>query len=87
MHLSINQSVEDYEKQQEKINKEIEKNKSKGQILASLAKEVKLDNDPDVARHCKMARLVFEEGLDMYEDGDMTWDEFLDDLQKCLKAI
>lgn len=31
--------------------------------------------------------MVFEEGLEMYEDGDMSYDEFVDDLSKSLKAI
>lgn len=82
-------SESDYQKQEKKMADRFAKaaDKSDSKVLKEIAKEDKYDADPARQMQCRMARQVFEESLDMYEEGDMTFDEMIDDLTKALKAI
>ncbi|MCR4278115.1 MAG: hypothetical protein NUV85_03855, partial [Candidatus Berkelbacteria bacterium] len=42
---------------------------------------------PETHDNCQMVRMLVDEGLEMYESGDMSFPEFVDDLHKSLTAI
>lgn len=80
---------DEYKKRQEAIKKAIGEaaKKSPTQILKSQMKEMDTEAKKEVQMKCEMTRMVFHEGLEMYEDGDMTYQEFVSDLSKSLQAI
>lgn len=80
-------SDDDWKKREAEMKKKIQGLKGKGKIGTELAKEAKQQGDGEVQMKCSLAHRVFDEGLDMYREGDMTFPEFIDDLAKTLKAI
>jgi hypothetical protein len=80
-------STSDWAKEEKQIHARIAKLKSKSKAFAELDKDINYDEDPDVQTKCKLARRVFEESLDMFEDGEFTWDAFVSDLNSSLNAI
>lgn len=82
-------SMEDMDKQMKAISSKVQKvaKKSDSKILQSQAKEMSMDDNPETESRCKMVKMLVDEGLDMYECGDMSFDEMIEDLYKALKAI
>lgn len=56
-------------------------------ILKSEAKEMNFEQKKETQYFCSLARTLFHEGMQQYEEGDMKFDEFIEDLYKSLKAI
>lgn len=52
-----------------------------------LTKRVVTKEERKVDDKCDMARLVFDEALDSYEDGTMDWQDMVEDLHSTLKAM
>lgn len=82
-------SEDQYEKRQKLIRKAISKaaKKSGTEILKESVKEMDVEAKEKTRAHCEMARMLFNEGLEMYEEGDMSFEDFVEDLHKTLKAI
>ncbi|MEK7091757.1 MAG: hypothetical protein AAB900_02090 [Patescibacteria group bacterium] len=80
------ESTSDYDKQEEAIKKRLDSAGEGTEILKSKAKENKMDK-PEVHQNCEVARMLLSEGLEMYESGEMSFDEFIEDLHKSLLAI
>lgn len=78
-----------YAKQREAIQKAIEAaaKKSDSQVLKNMVKEDQKQSDEKTKMRCQMANRIFQESLDMYEEGDMTFSEMISDLTKALQAI
>lgn len=74
-------------KEEKEIHKKISELASSSKGFKSLNTDITRDEDPDVETKCKLSRRVFSETLDMYEDGEMTYDEFCEDFYKSCKAI
>lgn len=79
----------DWEKQQKAINDTILKaaKTSKSEILKTTAKEIKAENDPEIRNRCRIVRMLIDEMLSEYEEGEVTFKEAIDDLYKALKEI
>lgn len=79
----------EWEKRQAAIKKAIAAaaKKAPTEILKSRAKELDTEAKKEVQMQCEMARMLFHEGMEMYESGDLTFDAFVDDLTRSLKAI
>jgi len=80
------ETMSDYEKREKAMKKEIEKmaKKSDNKVLNSLARQ----NNDELKEHCSMARRIFNESMDMYENGVLkTFTEFVSDLTGALKAM
>jgi hypothetical protein len=76
-----------WKKREEEVKKKIQTLKGTSKIGTALAKETATENDKTVQVRRTLAHKVFCEGLDMYEEGEMTFKEFVEDLYKVLKAI
>ncbi len=78
----------DYKKEQEIISKKIKAIDAKisSKIVDRKAEEERR-NTPEIRRRVEMARMVFNEGIEMFQKGDMEFNEFIEDLFKVLKAI
>lgn len=74
-------------KEEKEIHKKISELATSSKAFKSLNKDIKLDQDADVQTKCKLTRRVFGESLDMYEDSEMTYEEFCEDFYKSCKAI
>lgn len=61
--------------------------KSDSKVLQDLAKEEDGKNDKEKQMKCRLACKVFDESMDMYREGEMTFKEAIDDLYNALKAI
>ena len=79
----------DYQKQQEAIKRAIGSaaKKSPTRILKNTSREMDTEAKKEVQMNCQMARTLFHEGLEMYEEGDMKFGDMVEDLYKSLKAI
>ena len=75
----------DYEKEQKAIKEAIAtaSKKSNSQILKKAVEGEK----PEVHRNCQIARMLLNEGLEMYEAGTMSFGEFVEDLHKSLSVM
>ncbi len=84
-----NQSEEDYKKQQEAVKRGMSSaaKSSNTKILQNAKKELDTESKKETQYYCRVARMVFDEGIEMYEEGDMTFDEFVEDVSKSLKAL
>ncbi len=80
-------SNEAWMKEEKEIHKKISDLASSSKGFKSLDTDIKRDEDPDVETKCKLTRRVFNETIDMYEEGEMTYDEFCEDFYKSCKAI
>ena len=80
---------EEYKKQKKALLEKLKKvqKESGSKIAESAVKEEEGYLDDKKKDICKLARMVFEEGLSMYEEGEMTFDEFVEDISKTLKVI
>lgn len=78
----------DYKKQQEAIKRKLSSAaKSSGsKILAAQAKKENRDR-PEIQEMVQMARMLFDEGMEMYRSGDMSFEDMSNDLHRSLMAI
>ena len=78
----------DYEKQEEAIKQRLDKatKSSDSEILGKRAEKEKRDT-PKINQNIQMARMLLDEGLEMYKAGEMNFKEFADDLHKSLLAV
>lgn len=80
------EKIEDEYKAREEAMK-----KMMSKVDTKIGKEVKSDfdkkEDKESKVKCDLAYRIFHEGMEMYEEGDMTFKEFIEDLNKTLKAI
>ena len=80
------------EESYEEVNKAmkdmaVKASKKGGEALKAIAsKEEKRDDKEDSAR-CRLAYRVFDESMDMYKEGEMSFSEMIEDLNRSLKAI
>lgn len=88
MPRDIPSSDHDFEKQQEAIKRKIisAAKSSDSEILKRKAKEEQRDKT-EIRSNVQIAHMLVDEGLELYRDGDMSFDEFIEDLHKSLKAI
>ena len=84
----VSSGPDNFKKRQEAIKKKLnEAAKSSGsEILKKQAKRESRER-PEIQDNCQMARMLLNEGLQMYESGDMTFPEFVADLHKSLMAL
>ncbi|MFA6171978.1 MAG: hypothetical protein WCW77_00545 [Patescibacteria group bacterium] len=82
-------SESEYKKQQEAVKNRIMSaaKKSDSQVLKSRAKVMEAKTDKMIKENCRLAEMLFMESIEMYENGDMTFKEMIDDLTKALKAV
>ena len=82
--MKTSEAVESYDKQRQGISEALKdaaaQSKSKAAKRASAAFEKPEDFH-------EVARSIFHESLDMYDQGEMDWEDIVDDLAKALKAI
>lgn len=76
---------ENYEEMREKRLELLRKTEKKAKT--SVAKRALKSAEREDSPACSLARMVFRESLDAYEDGTMEWEEMVEDLYKTLKAI
>ena len=85
MH-DFEESQEAYKKRKETIENAIKgaATKSDSEILKSASKEMSMQAKNEVKHNSELARTLFDEGMEMYETGEMSWKEFIDDLHESL---
>lgn len=81
------ESPKEYKALEDAMHKKIIAIKGAGKIAKESAKEMSRKEDKDARLKCKIATKLFYEGMDMYEGGQMTYGEFVEDLHKCLLAV
>lgn len=88
MHAEI-AGPDDYKKRQEAIKRKLKSaaESSGSEILKSQSKKENRKDTPEVQDNCQMARMLVDEGLEMYKSGDMSFSEFVEDLHKSLMAV
>lgn len=87
-YSDVPEGPEDYKKRQEAIKKKIV-GAAKGtdaKILSNVGKEADRDK-AEVHDNCQMLRMLFDEGIEMYQEGDMELSAMVEDLYKSLKAL
>lgn len=80
---------DDMEEMMNNVSSKIQKaaKKSDSEILKTKANEMMKKDDPEIMNKCRMVRMLVDEGLDMYECGDMEFKDMVEDLYKALKVI
>jgi hypothetical protein len=54
---------------------------------SKVAEKVFRKEEKEYSSRCWMARMVLNEALEEYEEGDMEWDAMVEDVTKTLKAM
>lgn len=87
--MGLIKSQDDYENMQKAVSDHLQKaaEKSDSKALAEAAKEADYEDDPEREELCTVVRRLVDESLDMYEDGEMSFKEMVDDLTKALQAV
>jgi predicted AlkP superfamily phosphohydrolase/phosphomutase len=78
----MEEEYKEYRKDMLKQLKAVEK-----EAGTKLSKRVVKSEDRKDSKRCDVARMMFREGIEMYECGDMSWEDMVDDLCKTLLAI
>lgn len=80
-------SLSDYEEISHEAKKRFEKiaKKTDSEVIKSITEDIKPDKEKQIK--CQMATQVFHESLEMFEEGEKTFDQFIEDLTKVLKYI
>lgn len=78
----------EFQKRQEAIRKKLNQ-AAKGSDSEILQKQAKRENRerPEVQDNVRMVRMLVDEGIQMYESGDMSLSELVEDLHKSLMAV
>jgi len=81
------ETMDDWEQIEKDTNARFQKfaKNTDSKVIKSIAKEVKPDKEKEVK--CRMAHKIFYESIEMFEEGDLTFNEFIEDLYKTLKQI
>lgn len=83
-HLAVESPISDYEKMEAKKKEIAKKLATKTDVLKKVAKRYA----PKESRaECSLARDVFNEALEEYEEGQYTWKKFISEVTKSLEAI
>jgi len=77
--------MDDYKKQQQALAKKLEKMPSKA--AKKKAKQINKKYNKEAQAKCGLVRMVMDEGLDMYREGEMTFEEMIEDTYKAMKKI
>lgn len=77
----------DYKKEQEAVKKKIDSLSSKSEIVKHAKKMEEAMKNPEKRKNVRVARMLMDEGISMYEKGMMNWEEFISDLTTALKAV
>ena len=85
--MPYTQSETEYKKEETAVKNKIESISSKSEIVKHAKKTEEIMNNPEIRRNVKIARMLMNEGIGMYEKGMMKWDEFIDDLNTAMKAV
>lgn len=72
-----------YEKRQKQLASKLKRLAGSSTILRKVSRKENKEYDPD----CEIARKIFWEALDEYEEGECDWGEMADEVAKSLKAI
>ena len=82
------ESQEAFKKRKETIENAIKgaATKSDSEILKSASKEMSMQTKEEVKHNSELARTLFNEGMDLYESGEMSFKEFIDDLHESLSV-
>ena len=77
----------DYKKQREAIQGALKSaiKKSPTKLLKREAR--KMENNEKTKKLCELSRALFHEGIMAFEREEMTFEDFVDDLQRSLVAI
>ena len=80
--------MDEYEKKYKKQKADMAKRLAgvDTKIAKDVRKELK-EPDEKCRENCELARRIFNEGIDLYQDGTLTFAEFVADLNKTLLAI
>ncbi len=81
----VAQSESDYDKQQKALAKKLEKMPSKA--AKRKAKSIGKEYNKEAKEKGRLARMILDEGLDMFYEGEMTFDEMVEDTYKAMKKI
>jgi len=83
--MQVGEMEDEYKAREEAMKKAMAK------VDTKIGKEVKADlnksNDKDSKVKCDLAYKIFHEGIEMYEEGKMSFKEFIKDLNETLLAI
>ena len=85
VHGTSHISEEEFEKQREAASKKIKGINTK--VAKKITEEKAIEKDETSQIKVMTARKIFSESIDMFEDGDMKWDEMVKDLIATLKEI
>ncbi len=77
---------EDYKAREEAMKKIMEKVQDT-KISKAVLSDLKKSTDKDAKMKCDLSYRIFHEGMEMYESGQLTFKEFVADLNKTLLAI
>lgn len=78
-------SESDYEEKRTKAIDLLRKTSEKSGT--EVAKRTLKSKEREESEVCILAKMVFRESLDAYEDGTMDWDDMVEDLYETLKAV
>jgi len=84
--LDDTSSYQEQEKAFQKYTSKFAKT-TKSDLLKKVSTETASQDDQDTKNRCRLAYMLVEEMLDEYKEGEMTWEEAVDDLMKALKTI
>ncbi len=87
MELEIS-PMEDYKKRERRLNKRLEDlgdRKNAPETLRKLSKKARRDEERET--DIELARRVFSEALEEYQEGEYDWEDFVDELEESLRAI
>jgi hypothetical protein len=75
--------VDKYEDKRQEMASKLRKLAPKSDLLRKVAaKENRVDD-----KRCEIARKLFWEALDEYEEGEYSWEKFCREINKSLKAL
>jgi len=79
----------DYEKQDKLMSQAFSKaaKGSDNKVLKQVAKEEDTETKDKLNMQCDMVHRLLRESMDMYKDGDLTFEEAIDDFAEAAKAI
>lgn len=86
---SVESSQGDYKRHQEAIRQAIikSKNQEPTEILKAKLVQLNAEEDPKRKKLCEMSRMLFHEGLEQFEGGKLTFEDFINDLHRSFLAI
>lgn len=77
----------DWEKQRKAMKVMAGKLPDSSKVGKRIKTEETKKNDTETNAKVMLARKLFEESIDMFREGEMSWEEAVNDLSKVLKGI